>query len=166
MAYRIFVPYPGIEPMSPTVEAWSPNRWATRGFLAVIFTCFLLFSHSVMSLCNPMDCSIPGFPVFHYPFEFAQTHVHWIGDASSSVVPISSHLLSFPASGSFPVSQFLASEGQSIGGSASASVPPMSIQDRFPLGLADLISLLSKRLSEVFSRTTVRRHQFFGTQPF
>ena len=166
MAYRIFVPYPGIEPMSPTIEAWSPNHWATGGFLAVIFTCFLLFSHSVMSLCNPMDCSIPGFPVLHYPFEFTQTHVHWIGDASSSVVPISSHLLSFPASGSFPVSQFLASEGQSIGASASASVLPMSTQDWFPLGLAGLIFLLSKRLSGVFSRTTVRRHQFFGTQPF
>ena len=80
---------------------------------------------------------------------------------SSSVVPFSSHLHSFPASGSFPVSQFFASGGQSIG--ASASVLPMNIQDWCPLGWTGLISLQSKGLSRVFSNT-VQKHQFFSTQ--
>ena len=70
---------------------------------------------------------------------------------SSSVVPFSSCLQSFPASGSFPVSQFFTSGGQSIGASASASVLPVNIQDWFPLGLTALISLLSEGLSRVFS---------------
>ena len=73
---------------------------------------------------------------------------------SSSVIPFS-HLQSFPASGSFPVSQFFASGGQIIGASASASVLPMNIQDWFPLGWAGWISLQSKELSRVFSNTTV-----------
>ena len=71
---------------------------------------------------------------------------------------------SFPASGSFPVSRFFTSVGQSIGVSASSSVLPMNIQDWFPLGLTGLISLLSKGLSRVFSNTTVQKHQFFGAQ--
>ena len=73
---------------------------------------------------------------------------------SSSVVPFSSCLQSLPASGSFPMSQFFALGGQSIGVSASASVFPMNIQDWFPLGLPGLISLLSRGLSRVFSSTT------------
>ena len=81
---------------------------------------------------------------------------------SSSVVPFSSRLQSFPASGSFPISQFFPS-GQSIGISAS-SVLPMNIQDWFPLGWPGWISLQSKGLSRVFSNTTVQRHQFFSTQ--
>jgi len=83
---------------------------------------------------------------------------------SSSVIPFSSHLQSFPASGSFPVSQFFASDGQSIGASALASVLPMSIQDWFPLGLTDLVSLQSKGISRVCSNTMVPKHQFFGAQ--
>ena len=82
---------------------------------------------------------------------------------SSSVVPFSSCLQSFPASESFPMSQFFASCGQSIG--ASASVLPMNIQDQSPLGFTGLIPLQSKGLSSVFSSTILRR-QFFGTQPF
>ena len=79
---------------------------------------------------------------------------------SSSVVPFSSCLQSFPASGSCPVSQFFTSGGQNIG--ASASVLTMNIQDWFPLGLTSLISLQSKGLSRVFSNTTVQKHQFFS----
>ena len=79
---------------------------------------------------------------------------------SSSVVTSSFHLQSFPASGSFPMSQFFSSDGQGIG--ASASVLPMNIQGWFPLGLTSLISLLSKGLSRVFSSTTAQKHQFFG----
>ena len=82
---------------------------------------------------------------------------------SSSVIPFSSCLQSFPASGSFPVSQLFASGGQSIGASASASVLLMNIQDWFPLGLTGLISLLSKGLFRVFSSTTVQNHYFFST---
>ena len=80
----------------------------------------------------------------------------------TAVVPFSSCLQSFPASRSFPVSQFFASGGQSIGVSASTSVLPMNIQDRFPLGLAGWISLQSKGLSRVSSSTTVLKHQSFG----
>ena len=84
---------------------------------------------------------------------------------SSSVVPFSSCLQSFPASGSFLVSQLFASGGQGTGASASASVLPMNIQDWFLLGLTGLILLQSKGLSRVFSNTTVQKHQFFSTQP-
>ena len=82
----------------------------------------------------------------------------------SSVIPFSSCLQSFPASRSFPMSQFFESGGQNIGVSASASVLPVNIQDWFPLGWTGLISLKSKGLSRVFSNTTVQKHQFFGVQ--
>ena len=81
---------------------------------------------------------------------------------SSSVVPFSSCLQSFPASGSFPMSQFFTSGSQSI--RASASVLPVNIQDWSPLELTGFISLQSKGLSRVFSNTTVQKHQFFGIQ--
>ena len=93
------------------------------------------------------------------------TQVHWLGDPptiSSSVAHFSSCLQSFPASESFPMSQFFVSGGQSIG--ASASVLPMNIQGWFPLGLTGLISLPSKGFSRVFSNTAVQKHQFFGAQ--
>ena len=83
---------------------------------------------------------------------------------SSSVIPFSSHLQSFPASGSFQMRQFLTSDDQSIRALASTSVLPMSIQDWFPLGWNGWISLQSKGLSRVFSNTTVQKHQFFGAQ--
>ena len=75
-------------------------------------------------------------------------------------------LWSFPASGSFQMSQFFTSGGQSIGVSASTLVLPMNIQDWFPLGWTGWISLQSKGLSRVFSNTTVQKHQFFSTQRF
>ena len=80
--------------------------------------------------------------------------------------PSSSCPQSFPSSGSFPMSSFFASGGQSIGASASASILPMNIQGWFPLGWTDLISLQTKGLSRVFSSSTVRKHEFFGTQHF
>ena len=83
---------------------------------------------------------------------------------SSSVIPFSFCLQSFPESGSFQMSQFFASGGQSIGVSASASVLPMKFQDWFPLGLTGWISLQSKGLSRVFSNITVQKHQFFSAQ--
>ena len=125
-------------------------------------------AQSCPTLLDPMDCSTPGFPVLHYLLEFAQTHISRVSDdyltITPSVSPISSCPQSFPASRSFPVSQLFISSGQSTEGSASASVLAMNIQDRFPLGLTDLISLLSKGLSRVFSNTTVQKHQFFSAQ--
>ena len=79
-------------------------------------------------------------------------------------VPFSSCLQTFPASGSFLMSQFFASDGQSIGPSALASVLPTNTQHWFPLGLTSLISLQSKGLSRVFSKATLQKHQFFGAQ--
>ena len=110
---------------------------------------------SCRSLCNPMNYSTPGFPVLHHLPEFAQTHIHWVGEAiqpvSSSVVPFSSCPQSFPASGSFPMNQIFTSGGHYTGASASASVFPMTIQGWFPLGLTGLISLLSKGSKLQFS---------------
>ena len=83
---------------------------------------------------------------------------------SSFVVPFSSCLQSFPASGSFPMSQLFKSGGQSIGVSASTSVLPLNTQDWSPLGWTGWISLQSKGLSRVFSNTTVQKHQFFSAQ--
>ena len=119
-------------------------------------------------LCDPMDCSTPGFPVLHHLLELAQTRPWswWCHPTiSSSVVPFSSHLRSVPASGSFPMSQLFISGGQSIGVSVSASVFPMNIQGWFPLGLTGWVSLQSKRLSRVFSNITVQKHRVFGAQP-
>ena len=83
---------------------------------------------------------------------------------SSSVVPFSSWPQSFPASGSFPMSQLFPSGGQSTGVSASTSVLPMNTQDWSPLGWTGWISWQSKGVSRVFSNTTVQKHQFFGAQ--
>ena len=113
------------------------------------------------TLCDPMDCSTPGFPVNHQLPEPTQTHVHQV----SEVIPFFSCLQSFPASESFQMSQYFTSGGQSIGVSSSASVLPMNIQDWLPLGWTDWISLQSKGLSRVFSNTTVQKHQFFDAQP-
>ena len=105
---------------------------------------------SCVWLCDPMHCSTPGFPVHHQLLELAQTHVHQVGNAiqpSHPVVPFSSCFQSFPASASFPMSQFFTSGGQSIG--ASASVLPVNIQDWFPLQLVG--SPCSPRDSQVSS---------------
>ena len=133
-------------------------RGKAKNYLCV--HCYCSVTKLCPALCNPMNCSTPGSFVLHYLPEFAQTQVHWVDDPiSSSVIPFSSCLQSFQALGSFPVSQSLASGGQSIGVLASVSILPMNILGWFPLGL---ISLLSKGL---FSSITVRKHQFFGTQP-
>ena len=122
-------------------------------------------SQSCLTLYNPMDCSMPGFPDQHQLLELAQTRVHCIGEAIQPSHPLASPSPpAFPTSGSLPMSRFFTSGGQSIGVSASASVFPMNIQDWFPLGLTGLISLQSKGLSRVFSNTTVQKHQFFGAQ--
>ena len=125
------------------------------------FFWFLLCCCSVaqlcLTLCDPMDYSMPGFSVLQYLPELAQTHDHWVSDAIQPSHPLSSPssscFQSFPASGSFLMSQLFASGGQSIGASASASLLPVNIQDWFSLGLTGWISLKSKGLSTVFSNT-------------
>ena len=112
------------------------------------------FSCLVMSNCDPMDCSMPGLPVHHQLTEFTQIHLHRVGDAiqlSHPVISFSSHPQSFPASGSFQMSQLFTSGGQSIGVSASTSVLPMNIQDWFPLGWTGWISLQSKGFLDSWS---------------
>ena len=102
-----------------------------------------------------MDCSIPGFPLLHHLLELAQINVHWVGDATQTFHPLLSPsppaFYLDPSIRVFSSESALASGGQSIGASASASVLPMNIQGWFPLGLTGFISLLSKGLSRVFS---------------
>ena len=119
-------------------------------------------AQSCPTLCDPMNHSMPGLPVHHQLLESTQTHVPRVN--SSSVIPFSSCPQSFPASGSFPMSQLFASVGQSIGVSASTSVLPMNTQDWSPLGWTGWISLQSKGLLRVFYNTTFQKHQFFDTQ--
>ena len=124
-------------------------------------------TQSCLTLCDPMDCTTPGFPVHHQLLELAQTHVHQVGDAIQPYHPLSS-----PSPPAFNLSQhqslfksqFFVSGGQSTGVSASAPIFPINIQDWFPLGWTGWISLKSKILSRVFSNTTVQKHQFFGPQ--
>ena len=125
-----------------------------------------LLSH--VQHCQPHDCSTPGFPVLQYHPKFAQTHVHWVGDAIQPSHLLSSPSLclqSYPASGSFPKNWLFTSGGQNIGAAASAPVLPMNIQGWFPLVLTSLMSLQPKGLSRVFSSTTVQKHRFFSAQP-
>ena len=126
-------------------------------------------SLSHVRLCDPMYCSMPGFPVLHHLPELAQTHVHWLSDAIQTFHPLSSPsppAINLPQHQSlFLKIQLFTSGGQSIGASASASVLPMDIQGLLLLRLTGLISLQSRGLSGVFSSTTVQRHQFFGAQP-
>ena len=131
----------------------------------------LLFSHPVMpDSLQPyglqharLPCPSLSPEIYSNPCPLSQ----WCYPAISySVIPFSSCLQSFPASGSFPMSQFFASGGQSTGVSASASVLQMTIQEWFTLGLTGWISFQSKGLSRVFSNTTVQKHQFFGAHLF
>ena len=120
-----------------------------RNFGSMFISDCCSVTQSCPTFYDTMDWSTAGYPVLHCLLECAQTHVHWISDAiqptiKSSVVAFSSCFQSFPASGSFPVSQLFASGGQSIEDSASVTILPMNIQSWFPLGLTSLISLLSK----------------------
>ena len=121
----------------------------------MMWSCYCSFAKSCLTLCDPMDCSMPGFPVLHHLPEFAQTQIHWVDDA---IQP--SHPLLSPSPPAFNLSQHqglfqwvgsLPSGGQTIGAPASASVLSVNIQTWFPLGLTDLNSLLSKGVSRVFS---------------
>ena len=135
-----------------------------------VFFFFNIFSSvqllSYVRLCNAMDCSMPGLPIHHQLLEFTQNLCplnRWCHPTtSSSIIPFSSCLKSFPASGSFPMSQLFASGSQSIGVAVSASALPMNIQDWFPLGWTGWISLQSKGLPRVISNTTVQSINFLA----
>ena len=139
--------------------------------ITIILKCngLLLFSSSVM--CDSLQphglqhTRLPYPPPSPGVYSSSCPLSRWCHPTISfSVVPFSSSLQSFPAPGSFPMSLFFVSDGQSIGTSTSASVLPMNIQDRSPLGWTGWISLQSKGLSRVFSNTTDEKHQFFSVQ--
>ena len=126
-----------------------------------IHTQFSALAQSCPTLCNPTDCSTPALLVHHQLLSLLKLMF------IESVMPCNHLILChfllllpsiFPSIGSFPISQFFASGGQSIGVSASASVLPMNIQGWFPIGLTGLISLQSKERSRVFSNTTVPKN--------
>ena len=127
---------------------------------------FSSVTHSCLTLYKHMDCSMPGFPVHHQLLELAQTHVHQVGDAIQPSHPLS------PPSPAFSLSQHqgllqwvvLCIRWPKYWSLSFTSVLLMNIQDRFPLGLTEWISLQSKGLSRIFSNTTVQKHQFFGSQ--
>ena len=129
---------------------------------------FSLFAQLCPAPCDPMNRSTPGLPVHQQLPEFTQTHIHWVGDA---IHP--SHPLSSPSPPALNLSQhqglfkWVSSSHQvtKVWVSASASVLPMNIQDWFLWGWTGLISLLFKRLSRVFSSTTIQKHSFFHAQP-
>ena len=124
----------------------------------VVVNC--LWPHALQQDRLPCPLPSPGVSSNSCPFS------RWYHPTiSSSFALFSSCSQSFPASGSLPLSWLFASGDQSIRASASASVLPMNIYDLFPLALTGLISLLSKAVWRVFSSNTVRKHQFFGTQP-
>ena len=147
------------------------TKWILYIILAFIYLYLhsVQFSHSVMSNYlwphrlqhTRLPCPSPTSGVYSNSYALSWWCHPMI---SSSVVPISSHIQSFPASRFFPRSQFFTSGGQSTRASASTSVLPMNIQDWFPLGWTGWISLQSKGLSKVFSDTTVQKHQFYSTQ--
>ena len=128
-----------------------------------------LVSQLCLTLCDPMDCSAPGFPVHHQLPELPQTHVYRVCDAIQLSLPLLSPSLPaldlFQQQGLFQWIIFV-SGGQSIGISALASVLPMNIQGCFPLGLIVWISLQSKGLSRVFSNTTVPKTSIFQPSAF
>ena len=122
-------------------------------------------AQSCQTLCDPVDYSTPGFPVFHHLSEVAHTHICWVGDA---IQP--SHPPSSPSPPSILSSIRVFSNQSALcirlpNFGASAPILPMNIQGWFPLGLTSLISLLPRGLSGVFSNTIVWNHQLFSTQP-
>ena len=128
-------------------------------FNSVTQSCLILWPHGLQHARLPCLSPTPR------ACSYSRPSSRWCHPTIlSSIIPFSSCLQSFLASGSFPMSQFFASSGQSIGASASASVLPMNIQDWFPLGWTGLITLQSKGLSRVFSNTTVQKHPFFSAQ--
>ena len=151
--------------MSLTKKITNSKCWRESGEKGTLLFCsvqslshvWLFATHGLQHTRPPCPSPTPGVYSNSSPLSL------WCHPTiSSSAIPFSFHLLSFPASGSFPRSQFFASVSQITGVSASASVLPVNTQDWFSLGWTGWISLQSKWLSRVFSNTTVQKHQFFG----
>ena len=154
-------PNPGIEIVFPALQADFFYCWAT------LLAQFNPVAQSCPTLCNPMDCSTPGFPVHHQLPELAETHVHRVSDAIQPFYPLSSLPL-LPSF--FPSIKVFSSESvlhirwpKYWSFSFSISAFNEYSGDWFPLGLTGLISLLSKGVSRVFSNITVQKHQLFST---
>ena len=147
------------------LHVWA--RDITEGLPAPHWAQFSSVTQSCLTLCDSMDCSMPGLPVHHQLPELAQTHVHRVGDA---IQP--SHPLSSPSPPAFNLSQHQSLSNESVlrirwpkYWSCSFSISPSSeYSELISLGWTGLISLQSKGLSRVFSNITVQKHQFFGTQ--
>ena len=119
---------------------------------------FSSVAQSCLTICKPMDCSIPGLCVYHQLPEFTQTHVHWVGDAIQSSQ-------SFPTSGSFPMSQLFLHIRWPKYWSFSFNISPSNEHPGLTaLGWTGWISMQSNGLSRVSTNTTVQKHQFFGVQ--
>ena len=127
---------------------WIFLTWEILSLIAVVQ------SLSYPTLCDPMDCSMPGFPVLTISWSLLKLMSIESVMLSNHLIPFSSCSQSFPASGSFLMSRLFPSGGQNI--EDSAAVPPVNIQGWFLLGLTGLNSLLSKGLSRVFSRTSLK----------
>ena len=134
---------------------YTENYWGSKRAFAYVdyIYCYhpscCSVTQSCSTLCDPMDCSMPGFSVLYHHLEFAQTHIHWVMPFDHLILSHPLLLLPsiFPASGSFPMSQLFALSGQSIGASVSASVLTMNIYGWFPLGL-----ILLETKTEIFNR--------------
>ena len=158
--------------MSPNERNKNDQSQESKGKASIPKLCCCFSVAQVgLTLCNPMDSSMPDLPVPHHLPEFAQVHVHCIDDAIQPSYPLTP---SFPSAldlsqhqGLFQwvISHLFSSDDQNTGASASALVLPVNIQGSSPLRLTGLISLLSKGLSGVFSGTTVWKYQFFGILP-
>ena len=150
----------------PSIPILIKPHWNSYPRMLLINPASVQFSsvaQSCLTLCNPMNCSMPGLPVSHQLPESTQTHVHQVGDAIQPSHPLSSPFPPAPNPSQCQGLFHFTSGGQSIVVSASTPVLPMITQD-WSLGWTGWISLQSKGLSRVFSNTTVQKHQFFGSQ--
>ena len=143
--------------MSSTIE-WTQRKGT------VFEVQFNSLDLSRVQLCDPMDCSTSGLPTIINSWTLLTLMSIKSVMPSNILIPFSSYLQSLPLSGSFQMSQFFASSGQSIRASAAASVLPMNIHEWFPSEWTSLISLQSKGLARLFSNTTLQKHQFFCAQ--
>ena len=170
LAIWSLVSLPFLKPTRTSGSSWFTYCWSlTWRILSITLLGCVQFSRSVVSdSLQPHEsqharppCPSPTPRIYPNSCPLSQ----WCHPTiSSSVVPFSSCLQSFPAPGSFQMSQPFASGGQSIGVSASTSILPMNTEDWSPLGWSGWISLQSKGLSRVFSKTIVQKHQVFGIQ--
>ena len=155
--------------MIPSICIHSKNFYSEK-YPSFFGFCCCSVGQSCLTLCDPMDCAAhqasPSFTISWSLVKLMSVELVMPSNHLILCHPFSSCPQSFPASRSFPVSQlFFAAGGQSIGVSASVSVPPMNMQSWSPLGLTGLISLQSKGLSRVFCSTSVQKQHFFSTQP-